>query len=199
MQFQEYLGQKMRKFLPAEPFFRMSHMKCLSKCSYSKKSVLPRKTPGCAPVGFILTFHPNFHTNLWVFANLPIYKKLNHDNISHVFYMRYKIVGTQKYLHQKLDVYILFLIINIGIIIFVSVILKKIKIIFIHNYLHCCKVSKGYISNSSNISDYVNIVNTNQHYTRFTQNRFPQQKMLGNDRMETANTEATSIRRRNDI
>ena len=30
-------------------------------------------------------------------------------------------------------------------------------------------------------------------------NRFPEQKMLENDRMETASTEITSIRRRNDI
>ena len=87
----------------------MSHMKYLSKCPYSKKSVLPRRTPDCAPVGFILIFHANFHTNVWVFANLPIYKKLNHDNISQMFYMRYKIVCTQKYLHQKLDIYIIFI------------------------------------------------------------------------------------------
>ena len=38
--------------------------------------------------------------------------------------------------------YILFIFINIGIIIFVSVILRKIKIIFIHNYLRCYKIPK---------------------------------------------------------
>ena len=42
--------------------------------------------------------------------------------------------------------------------IFLSVIFKKIPIIFSHNYLRCCKIPKGYISNSSNISDFVNIV-----------------------------------------
>ena len=47
---------------------------------------------------------------------------------------------------------------DIGIIIFVSFILKKIKIIFIYIYLSCCKIPKGYRSNSSIISDYVNIV-----------------------------------------
>ena len=85
----------------------MSHMKCLSKCPYSKKSVSPRKLPGCAPVNFVLIFHPNFHTNAWVFATLLIYRKLNHDNISHVLYMRYKIVCTWKYLHWKFETYII--------------------------------------------------------------------------------------------
>ena len=107
----------------------MSHMKCLLKCHYSKKSVLSQKILGCVPVTFILIFHPNFHTNV----------------LSHVFYMRYKIVCTYKYLHQKLvnvtlkKIYILFLFINIG---FVTVILKKIKIIFIHNYFCVAKFPK---------------------------------------------------------
>ena len=69
----------------AEPFFCMSYMKCLSKCPYSKKPFLPRKNSGCAPVTPILAFHPNFYTNTWVFANLPIYRKLIHGNISLVF------------------------------------------------------------------------------------------------------------------
>ena len=57
---------------------------------------------------------------------------------------------------------------NIGIIIFVSVILKKIKITVISIYLRCYKIPKGYSSNSSNISDYGNIIETalTQHYTR---------------------------------
>ena len=158
----------------------MSHMKCLLKCPYSKKSVLPRKIPGCVTVTFTLTFH----TNVWVFVNLPIYRKLIHDNISHMFWkprtfclvlfwMIYKIVCTYKYLHQKLSLvllwrrYILLSFINIGIMIFVSVILKKIKIMFTHNYLLCCKIPKGYISNSSNISDYVNIVAITSTQPRF--------------------------------
>ena len=67
---------------PAEPFFCMSCMKCLSKCPYSQKPVLPQKLPGCTPVTFNLTFRPNFHPNiLLVFANLPVYKKLIHDDI----------------------------------------------------------------------------------------------------------------------
>ena len=49
------------------------------------QEILPRKIPGCAPVTFNLTFHPNFHPNILVFANLPIYRKLIHDNISLVF------------------------------------------------------------------------------------------------------------------
>ena len=86
---------------------------------------------------------------------------------------------------------------NIGIIIFVSVILKKIKIIFTPIQLRCCKNSQRFSSNSSNISDYVNIVEvtSTQHYTRIAQSRFPEQKMLGNDTMETASTDVTSIRR----
>ena len=58
---------------------------------------------------------------------------------------------------------------NIGIIIFVSVILKKIKIIFIHYYLRFWKIRKGNISNSFNIRDYINIVEITscQHHNRF--------------------------------
>ena len=70
-----------RKFFPGNPFFCMSCMKCLSKYPYLKKHGLHRKISGCAPVTFNLTFHPNFHPNILVFANLPIYKKLIHDNI----------------------------------------------------------------------------------------------------------------------
>ena len=51
---------------------------------------------------------------------------------------------------------------------FVSVILKEIEIIFIPIYLRCFKIPKGHSSNSSNSSDYVNIVEitSTQHYTR---------------------------------
>ena len=100
-----------------------------------------------------------------------------------------------------LKIYILFLFINIGITIFVSLILKKIKVIFIHNYLRCCKIPKGSSSNSSNIRDYVNMVEITltQYYSRLAENRFPEQKMFENDRKETPNEAVTSIRRRNDI
>ena len=70
---------------------------------------------------------------------------------------------TYKYLHFRklgkcqIEEDILFLFINIGIVIFVSVILKKTKIIFIPIYLRCSKIPKGYSSNISNISENVNI------------------------------------------
>ena len=55
-------------------------------------------------------FHPNIHSNIWVFANLLIYRKLIHDNVSLMFWKpiifclvlfwrRYKIACTSKYLH----------------------------------------------------------------------------------------------------
>ena len=148
----------------------MSCMKCLSKCFCCKKPVLPRKIPGCAPATFNLTFHPDFHPNICVFANLPIYSKLIHDNISLVFWKqktfclelfwgRYKIVCPYKHLHWKLWLvlflrrYVLFFVINVSIIISVSVILKKLKFIVIPIYLHCCNILTGYSSNSSQISD----------------------------------------------
>ena len=48
---------------------------------------------------------------------------------------------------------------------------------------------------------YVNIlqISSTQHYTRIAQHRFPEQKILENDRMETASTEVTSMQRRSDI
>ena len=81
--FSEYLGEKARKFFPVETFFRMSCMKCSS--FYSKKPVLSRKIPGCASVTFNITFHPHFHPNIRFFANLPIYRKIIHDNIALCF------------------------------------------------------------------------------------------------------------------
>ena len=83
----------------------------------------------------------------------------------------------------------------IGIIIFVSVILKKMIFIAIPIYLRCCNIPKGYSFNSSKISDFVNIVEitATQDYTRIIWNRFPEQKMVQNDRMETASAEVASI------
>ena len=54
--------------------------------------------------------HPSFHPNIWLFTNLPIYRKSIHDNVSLVFWKpkifclvlfwrRFKIVFTYKYLH----------------------------------------------------------------------------------------------------
>ena len=67
--------------------------------------------------------------------------------------------------------YILFLFINIGIIIFVCVILKKIKITLFPFICIVSKITKKYSSNSSSssyVSDYVNIVEikSTQYYTR---------------------------------
>ena len=64
--------------------------------------------------------------------------------------------------------YVPLLLMNIGITISVSVILKKIKFILTPIYLHCCNIPEGYSSNSSKISDYINIVEitATQHYTR---------------------------------
>ena len=61
------------------------------------------------------------------------------------------------------------------------------------------KFRKGYSSNSSNINDYVNIVEktSTQHYTRFAYNRFPVYKMFENDRKETVSKAVTSIRHHN--
>ena len=133
MQFSEYFGEKTRKFFPVKPFFCMPCMKFLSKCPYSKKPVLPRKIPGCAPVTFSFTFHSNFHPNILVFANLPVYRKLIHDNISIVFWkarMFFLVLFWRRYK-------ILFVHINICIIeTLVGVILKKIYIIFIYKYWH---------------------------------------------------------------
>ena len=126
-----------------EPCFRMSCTKCLSKCFCSKKPVLPRKIPGCAPVTFNLTFHPNFHPNIWVFANLPIYRKLIHETFA--LETLVSVILNRRY--------VLFLVINIGIIISVSVILKKIKLIVLPIYLHCCNIPEGYIQFSEVASD----------------------------------------------
>ena len=70
----------------------------------------------------------------------------------------------------------------IGILISVSVILNKIKFIVIPICLHCCNIPKRYSSNSSKISDYINIteITATHHYTRIVQNRFPEQKILEN-------------------
>ena len=46
------------------------------------QDILSRKIPCCTPVTFNLTFLPNFQRNILVFANLPIYRKLIHENIS---------------------------------------------------------------------------------------------------------------------
>ena len=72
--FKNILVKKTRKFFPAESFLCMSCMKFF------------RKIPGSTSVTFNLSFHPNYHPNILVFANLPIYRKLIHDNISLVFW-----------------------------------------------------------------------------------------------------------------
>ena len=72
--------EKNKQIFPAEPFFCMS-------CAWSVyevplfQEILPQKIPGCAPVTFHLTFYPNFHPKILVFANLPIDRKSIQDNI----------------------------------------------------------------------------------------------------------------------
>ena len=178
--FKNILQQKQENISLRSPSFVRRARSVYQSASIPRNLVCPQKFPGCAPVTFNLTFHPNFHPNIWLFANLPIYSKLIHDNINLVFWKptifclvlfwrRYKIVCTYKHLHYKLWLvlfwrrYVLFLVINIGIMISVSVILKKIKFIVILIYLHCCNIPKGYSSKFQ----YVNIVEitTTQHYT----------------------------------
>ena len=49
MLFYDYLGENSPKFFPAEPFFRVLQIKCLSKCPYFKKPPLPLKGPVYMP------------------------------------------------------------------------------------------------------------------------------------------------------
>ena len=150
MQFQEHPGEQIRNFFPAKPFFHISYAKCLSKCPYSKKPVLRRKNPASLPVTLILSFHSNFHLGFCKFKFTKInFAKLTHDNISlneiwNCLYLQIFPLET-----------------------LVSVTLKKVKIIFVHNYLRCCKYS-------SNISDYIITVEITptQQYTRLAKNRF---------------------------
>ena len=110
------IWRKNAKIFPCKALILYVVHKCLSKCTLinkkpvSKKPVLPWKIPGCVPVTLILTFHPSFHPNIWLFTNLPIYRKSIHDNVSLVFWKpkifclvlfwrRFKIVFTYKYLH----------------------------------------------------------------------------------------------------
>ena len=84
-----------------------------------------------------------------------------------LFWRRYKFVFTinicilETFVSEE-DIDIFCHCTNIGIII-----LEKIKMIFIHIYLRCCKIPKEYGSNSSSISNYVNIfeITSTQHYT----------------------------------
>ena len=138
-----------------------------SKTGNSKKQVL---TPCLLPLPL---------PALYFFWNSALYIKhifilLPFQISSEIWKMTYIHINIYRYIYQKLWLvlfwrrYLLFLFINIGIITFVSVILNKIKIIFTPIYLRCCKIPKGYSSNSSNINDYVNIVEitSNLHYTR---------------------------------
>ena len=47
---------------------------------FQETCTAPKNSRLCA-----CNFHSNFRHNIWVFANLPIYRKLIHDNISLVF------------------------------------------------------------------------------------------------------------------
>ena len=93
--------------------------------------------------------------------------------------------------------YILFRFLNTGFIISVSVVLRKIKILYSY-YLCFFKIPKRH---SSNTSDYVNMneITSTQHYTRLVWKRFPEEKVFENDRKETASKAGTSIWHRNNI
>ena len=129
--FKNILEKKQEHFSLQSPPFVCLAWSVYRSASSPRNLFYPRKIPGCAPVTFNLTFHPNFHPNILVFANLPIYRKLIHDNISLVFgkaKIFYLVLFWRRYK-------ILFLHINICIIeTLVSVILKKIYIIFIYKY-----------------------------------------------------------------
>ena len=83
---------------------------------------------------FQLNFNPNFHPNILVFSNLPIYRKTIHDNISLMFWkliIFYLVLFWRRYriffAHYR----------NVRITeTLVGVILKKIYIIFIYKYWH---------------------------------------------------------------
>ena len=75
------------------------------------------------------------------------------------------------------------------------------RFIFVHIYLHCYKMSEGYSSNISNNKDFVKIaeITSTQHYIKLAYNRFIEQKMFGNDRMETISTIVLSLSRPSSI
>ena len=154
--FKNILKKKQEKFSLRSPAFV-----CRAWSVYQSASV-PRNLP-CSKKSLVVllqfsTFHTNFHPNIWVFANLPIYKKSIHDTFALETLVR--VILNRRY--------VLFLVINVGIIISASVILKTIKFIVLPIYLHCCNIPEGYSSSSSKISYYVNIVEitATQHYTR---------------------------------
>ena len=79
--------------------------------------------------------HPIFCPNIWVFANLPVYRKPRRPRIYCLvlFWRWYKIVCTcalETLVSLICKRYRLFLFINNGIIIFISGILKKTKILY---------------------------------------------------------------------
>ena len=173
----------------------MSCMKCSS--FYSKKPVLSRKIPGCASVTFNITFHPHFHPNIGFFANLPIYRKIIHDNIALCFenqkpFVQYYFEGD-----IKLFVHINICIRNFGQCYFeedmyyfqlywhydlCQCYFEEHKI-YRYSYLFgLLQYSQRIYSNSSKISDYVNTLKLQQLSI------IPEQF-----RMETGSTEVTSI------
>ena len=113
----------------------------------------------------------NWGLEAYRFAGVFLLRDSVPHYMSWLFWRGYRIICTYKYLHQKLWLvlfwrrYISFSFIDIGIIIFVTVILRKIKIIFIYVYLRCSKVPKEY---SSSICDYFNTfeITSTPHYTR---------------------------------
>ena len=87
-----------------------------------------------------LTFNPNLHPSIYVFANLPIYRKLIHDNILALCF-EYQESFVQYYFKGDIKYYLYIQIYALEPL--VSVILNKIKIIFTPIYLRSYENSQG--------------------------------------------------------
>ena len=83
--FKNFLEKKNENFSLRSPSFVCRAWSVYQSAPIPWNLFCPRKFPSCAPVTFNLTFHPTFHPNILLFTNLPIYKKLNYDNITLVF------------------------------------------------------------------------------------------------------------------
>ena len=101
------------KFPPWRALLLYDAYEVFIEVSLFQKICSAPKNSWCASVTFRLTFH----TTVWVFVNLTVYRKLIHDNISHafwkprifclvLFWMKYKIVSTYKYLHDIQETFV---------------------------------------------------------------------------------------------
>ena len=83
---QEYLGKDSPKCFPEEPFFRVFHIKCLSKCTYFKEPPPPLKCPGCMPEGLL----HRINAHAWKLLNSiqKIDLTIKNCNIQNIFILR---------------------------------------------------------------------------------------------------------------